>query len=349
MSKRVSPLFYICLAAVAIAGLIHLWIAPEHYSHTPAHGISFALMGALEVAWALAFWRRPSRWLYRAGLSLAGGLIVLWAFTWVLPVPFGYAPEPITASLLVCKLSELIGVMSLGLLALHGRVIWPTGASVPRVFNEIFALAFITGLVFYGIGEGADWFLPTWSLEEEQAHHEEAAVGLDAESRSRIAPTVLVTTPATAPGSNSLTSTGDAQTRARSTGVAAATSDQQTMFLIEGGILTPIRNGSRLVLSKGLEAEVFINPFPPALSNELELYLRRAGTGEPVNDAQVKLVFQMQYMEHGVWEDGAVDIGEGHYLAPLNFLMSGDWRVDISVRLPESVVSMTLVLAVYPQ
>jgi hypothetical protein len=35
--------------AIAIAGLIHLVLAPAHYAHAPAHGVFFALAGMAEI------------------------------------------------------------------------------------------------------------------------------------------------------------------------------------------------------------------------------------------------------------------------------------------------------------
>ncbi|MCQ3980642.1 MAG: hypothetical protein DPW09_45120, partial [Anaerolineae bacterium] len=54
----------ICVITIALAGLVHLLIAPAHYAHAPAHGLFFAAAGIVQCIWAVAFWRRPSLALY---------------------------------------------------------------------------------------------------------------------------------------------------------------------------------------------------------------------------------------------------------------------------------------------
>ena len=169
---------YIPVIAIILAGLIHLAVAPEHYAHAPAHGVFFVLAGVAEILWGLAFWRRPTPRRYHLGLALAGGLIVLWAVTRVLPAPFGHGPEPVNASGLVCKASELIGVLSLVMLAAQGQLIGASSQPPLRPAGEALALALVVGLVSFGIGSAATPLLPTLGPQEEamQGHeHEQAA------------------------------------------------------------------------------------------------------------------------------------------------------------------------------
>lgn len=99
-------------AAVAAAGIIHLIVVPEHWEHAPAHALFFIAVGLIELAWAVVVVWRPTFELMQIGALLAGSLIVLWIITRVLPAPFGHGPEEIDAGGLVCKLSELIGLVS---------------------------------------------------------------------------------------------------------------------------------------------------------------------------------------------------------------------------------------------
>ncbi len=163
---------YIPVLVIALAGLIHLGIAPEHYAHAPAHGAFFVLAGVAEILWALAFWRRPTPRRYHLGLALAGGLIVLWAITRVLPAPFGHGPEPVNASGLVCKASELIGVLSLVMLAVQGRLTGAISQPPLRPAGEALALALVVGLVSYGAGYAATPLLPALGPQEEEHGHE---------------------------------------------------------------------------------------------------------------------------------------------------------------------------------
>lgn len=163
---------YIPIATLALAGVIHLVIAPEHYAHAPAHGVFFALAGIAEILWALAFWRRPTPRRYHLGLALAGGLIVLWAITRVLPAPFGHGPEPVNASGLVCKASELIGVVALVMLAAQGQLMGTIRQPPLRSAGEALALALVVGLVSYGASYAATPLLPTLGPQEELGHEE---------------------------------------------------------------------------------------------------------------------------------------------------------------------------------
>ncbi len=169
---------YIPIVAIALAGLIHLWVALIHYTHAPAHGIFFVVAGIVEILWSLAFWRRPSPGLYRTGLALAGGLVVLWAITRALPAPFGHGPEAIEAGGLVCKVSELVGVIALVMLALRGQLPGVVKRSARWVAGEALALALIMGWASWGVGYAATPLWPASGSQEIPVHvHEESAPG----------------------------------------------------------------------------------------------------------------------------------------------------------------------------
>lgn len=182
---------YVPVIAILLAGLIHLALAPQHYAHAPAHGIFFVLAGATESLWALAFWRRPSPRFYSAGLALAGGLVVLWAITRVFLSPFEHEAGPVDVGGLVCKGSELIGVVTLVILALQGRLNDGVRRPALRSAAEALALALVLGLGAYGIGHAAEPLLPMLGPQEEHAPahmHEAATPGPEAAT-----PGVLVT------------------------------------------------------------------------------------------------------------------------------------------------------------
>jgi drug/metabolite transporter (DMT)-like permease len=85
---KVATLTRIASYTIAFAGVIHIYLAPQHFAHAPAHGIFFAVSGVAELVWAYLFLRRPTEQMYNIGIMLAGGLIILWAITRVLPAPF---------------------------------------------------------------------------------------------------------------------------------------------------------------------------------------------------------------------------------------------------------------------
>jgi copper(I)-binding protein len=172
MDKMKEMTRMLSVTAIAIAGLIHLILAPAHFEHAPAHGIFFALAGAAEILWAVAFWRRPSQPLYYAGLALAGGLIVLWALTRLAIPPFEHEPGPVDASGLVCKLSELAGFISLIALAAQGQISNIAGKPAWRLAGIALGLALLSGLALYGIGRAAEPLLSSLASPGEHAEGE---------------------------------------------------------------------------------------------------------------------------------------------------------------------------------
>ncbi|MEO1368792.1 MAG: hypothetical protein AAFX50_16575, partial [Acidobacteriota bacterium] len=43
----------VAVLALAVAGAVHLQIAPVHYDHAPAHGLFFGGLGVAQVLWAI--------------------------------------------------------------------------------------------------------------------------------------------------------------------------------------------------------------------------------------------------------------------------------------------------------
>jgi hypothetical protein len=163
-----------CLITIALAGLVHLLIAPAHYAHAPAHGIFFAGAGLAQCGWAVAFWRRPTLTLYRAGLTVSGGLVVLWLLTLALPAPFGgHEAGSIDSSAVVCKVSELIGLIALVAVAAQGgQLAVGRKLSVPRLVSEALLVSLLMGAGFFGLGKAAEPLFPHWQHEIEHGHEE---------------------------------------------------------------------------------------------------------------------------------------------------------------------------------
>lgn len=166
--------------AIALAGVIHLGLAPEHYVHAPAHGIFFVLAGLAEIIWALIFWRRPSAGLYYAGLVLGGGLVVLWILTRLMTSPFEYEPGPIDVSGLITKLCEITGLVSLLMLAVQGHIAGLTRERIPQMIGIAIGLALISGIGAYQIGLAAEPLLPGLRGAPEDGH-EESGTGVSSD------------------------------------------------------------------------------------------------------------------------------------------------------------------------
>jgi copper(I)-binding protein len=162
----------IAAAAIAIAGVVHLILVPEHLEHAVVHAVFFAIVGLAEILWAGLFWSRPVKAAYFIGFALAGGLIALWAITRAVAPPFEPTPGPVEASGLLCKLAELAGLGGLAALATRGMV---GGIGVAAAWRSIglgLAIAVAAGLGLYGVGRAAEPLLPGLASTSEHAHEE---------------------------------------------------------------------------------------------------------------------------------------------------------------------------------
>lgn len=155
---------------------MHLLIAPTHAGHALAHSIYFGFAGMMEFGWAVEFWRDRSRRMYLAGMALAVGLVLLWALTRIAGAPFATEPEPIDASAIMCKASEIVGAAALAILAWQGRLFAnKPGRSRTRTLAEALGLALAVCLLSYGLGRVAEPLLPgLWHTQGIHASGSEA-------------------------------------------------------------------------------------------------------------------------------------------------------------------------------
>jgi hypothetical protein len=166
-----SPVGTAAAIAIALAGLIHLVIVPQHYAHAPAHGIFFFVVGLIEIGWSILYFRSPSRRLIQIGLGLGSMLLVLWILTRSFAAPFGHGIEPVDTWAVVCKLSELLGVIALAILAYQ-----TLGEGTARQANtRAFILAFVLGLgvalATYVAARAAEPLLPGLAAPDHDDHH----------------------------------------------------------------------------------------------------------------------------------------------------------------------------------
>lgn len=147
--------------ALAAAGLTHLILVPEHYAHAQAHGLFFLFAGLAEIAWAMAFLRFPTRPVYYAGLALAGGMVVLWVVTRYLPAPFEHEMGVIDLGGIVCKLSELAGIVAMIAIAAQGRIAGLAKQSVARAAGTALLLAFSVAAVTYSVSSLVEPLFPS--------------------------------------------------------------------------------------------------------------------------------------------------------------------------------------------
>ncbi|GEM_PF-1042680 len=186
-----------------LAGLLHLYIAPQHLSHL-GHGLFLALAGAAQVTWGVAFWRKPSAALLRLGVVLAGTLIALWAITRVLPAPFGHGgPGEAEAYGILSTVAEgltLVVLLAMVLAEARSQETLEQGPTL-RTFLGLLMVAGISALVLYGGGLATERAFP-WLGDTDKPSLEQLVL-------SPAVPALPVA-PAVAPSASSAPGTGPA-------------------------------------------------------------------------------------------------------------------------------------------
>ena len=170
---------------IVLAGLAHLLAAPQHLDHV-GHGFFLLLAGVSEIAWGIAFWRRPSMALYALGVVMAGAFIMLWALTRVTPAPFGHGAGEVEFIGIFSKVAEGAGLAGLAAMVLLGArsldVRWPAWQTILAPLTLAVMLAFI----LYGMGLVAERMLP-WLGDDDAAQQEGPSVSAPA---TALAPSV---------------------------------------------------------------------------------------------------------------------------------------------------------------
>ncbi len=119
-----------------------------------------------------------------------------------------------------------------------------------------------------------------------------------------------------------------------------AARDGQRLWIKQGGQLMPFENG-RAVTVDGVEVELSVTPYPMDRSASIALYVARDGV--PLEGATVTLRYDMTLMQHGPLQLLAAPTGRGHYLAPLDLPMTGEFWLDLAVQAPGSEALIRLV------
>jgi hypothetical protein len=287
---------------MVIAGLIHLALAPLHWGHAPAHGLIFALSGIAEIVWGIAFWRKPSPALRHTGVILAGGLITLWAITRLLPAPFGDEPGEVELIGLFSKLAEGISFATLIALAISSTITQERKKSGWRMVGESLALSLIAGWLFYLMALAVAPMLP-W-LGEQTDHSEVEVVSVISQPSTLPAPVQVVGKP------------------------PLLTDDLQ---LVVAGVASPFANGDEIPVVGDVMAQLTFTPGDERYGRDLDLHLYQLGNSMPIDDATVQVTGRMRYMDHGTFRQTALYLEEGHYLLPLQFIMPGEWGLELEI------------------
>src|SRR4051812_15283493 len=108
------------------AAVVHAAVVPEHLGEGWAHAAFFVVVAALQLGWALALLRRPSRTLLRVGVGLGFAVAAVWALSRTVGVPVGpraWRPEAVGPVDLLTTYTELLTAGGC-LLLLRGADAW---------------------------------------------------------------------------------------------------------------------------------------------------------------------------------------------------------------------------------
>jgi ABC-type nickel/cobalt efflux system permease component RcnA len=101
------------------------------------------------------------------GWVLAGSLVVLWIVTRFLAAPFHGSPEPMDLGVVVCKLAEALGLISLTALALTGATSAEQRRGAWRNLALLLVLSVVVGLATYGVARAAEPLFPALAASHE--------------------------------------------------------------------------------------------------------------------------------------------------------------------------------------
>ncbi len=94
-----------------------------------------------------------------------------------------------------------------------------------------------------------------------------------------------------------------------------------------------------------------VNPNPPLTTQmaTLSIQVLLNASQQPVTNAYVTLVSNMETMDMGIDQVEAQSQGNGMYLASVQFSMSGSWRVQVIISFPGGTESFSAVFEVTAQ
>ena len=295
-SAHESKLIGSAAAGVMFAGVVHLAIAPVHWSHSPAHGLFHLLSGLVEIVWAISFWRKPSVLSSQIGVLITGALITLWLITRLLPAPFSHEVEEIDMFSVVVKLAEGWAVITLIMLTISNEGVHQIKTSAWRIITRSLVIAIVGGGLTYYLAIAAEPLMP-WLAEKDSSR--------DVKQNA----TAFVS----------------------ETPVVKRITNTDNLQLVVGGIPSTFINGGPIPVTGDVVAEITVTLGDVRYTRSADLYLYHQTTSKPIEDAKAEVTGRMRYMEHGTFRQIALPSGEGHYYLDLPFPMSGEWELEIVI------------------
>jgi hypothetical protein len=81
LERRYSVLYYVAAGATAVAGILHLTMAPNFVNFNPNGTILFIVGGLAQLFWVVPMVKRWGRMWYSIGIAGTAALILIWVIT----------------------------------------------------------------------------------------------------------------------------------------------------------------------------------------------------------------------------------------------------------------------------
>ena|SRR3989338_4198975 len=113
-----KKLVYLVACLSMLAGLIHVWVIPEHFEEWIGYGIFFVLIALFQFLFVYLILRYSFR--YRSilwlGIFVNAGIIILWLYTRMFGVPFGSMAGEVEAIGMLDTMSKFFEIVLIGCL-----------------------------------------------------------------------------------------------------------------------------------------------------------------------------------------------------------------------------------------
>ena len=135
--------------------LIHLGAAVDHAGQFPLYAATFALLAAMQIAWAALILWRPGERVLLYGCAFNAGILALWALSRTVGVPVAprpWVPEPVGVADLIASVAELVVILAVWSIVMAPRL------RIARYLSERAVLPIVALLFFaslYGVGAHA--------------------------------------------------------------------------------------------------------------------------------------------------------------------------------------------------
>lgn len=123
---------------------------------------------------------------------------------------------------------------------------------------------------------------------------------------------------------------------------AAVTSNTPRILLhTDENRLVSLQNGSAIPLDDDFHMTLSLDPYPPSITPLFVTFYVTDDAGEPVENAEITLRYDMPAMKHGLMNVEIIPLGKGYYQGQLKLTMFGTWTFNTSVKIDRQAKAFT--------